>query len=267
MRRVFRYWIGTIPVEEWSPPYLPDGVSFIKGQIEQGERTGYRHWQVVVYFGTACGIRKLREIWPKGHFESSRSGRAESYVWKDETAIAGTQIQLGSKPMQRNRKTDWDIVRQLAREGKLDDERMPADVYVRYYRSLRTIAGDCAAPIAGERSVRLFWGPTGSGKSRRAWEEAGASAYCKDPRSKFWCGYRGEEHIILDEFRGGIDVSHLLRWFDRYAVRVETKGGSVPLAAKKYWITSNIALREWYPLLDHATLCALERRIEVIEMI
>jgi len=34
-------------------------------------------------------------------------------------------------------------------------------------------------------------------------------------------GYRGQEHVVFDEFRGGIDISHVLRWFDRYPVIVE----------------------------------------------
>lgn len=67
--------------------------------------------------------------------------------------------------------------------------------------------------------------------------------------------------VIIDEFRGVIDISHILRWLDRYPVRVERKGSSMPLKAKNIWITSNIAPREWYPGLDEATLEALLRRL------
>lgn len=85
-----------------------------------------------------------------------------------------------------------------------------------------------------ERQVFVYTGPTGTGKSRRAWEEGGINSYPKDPRSKFWCGYRSQECVIigkyvsdvlltLDEFRGGIDISHLLRWLDRYPCIVEVK--------------------------------------------
>lgn len=83
-----------------------------------------------------------------------------------------------------------------------------------------------------ERKVYVFWGPTGTGKSRRAWDEAGPDAYPKDPRSKFWDGYNGHSNVVLDEFRGAIDVSHLLRWFDRYPVLVEVKGSSRILSAE-----------------------------------
>jgi len=109
----------------------------------------------------------------------------------------------------------------------------------------------------------VYWGRTGTGKSRRAWDEAGLDAYPKDPRTKFWCGYREHENVVIDEFRGGIDISHLLRWFDRYPVVVELKGGATCLKAKTIWITSNIHPNDWYPELDDETKSALMRRLNI----
>ena len=74
-----------------------------------------------------------------------------------------------------------------------------------------------------ERVVRVYVGPTGVGKSRRAWDEAGFDAYPKDPNTKFWDGYQGQPHVVMDEFRGKIDISNILRWTDQYPVSVETK--------------------------------------------
>lgn len=111
-----------------------------------------------------------------------------------------------------------------------------------------------------------YWGPTGTGKSRRAWDEATFDAYPKDPRTKFWDGYRGHRNVVLDEFRGAIDIAHLLRWMDRYPVIVEVKGSSVVLEAEKIWITSNLHPRDWYKELDYPTYQALERRMEIVEM-
>jgi len=114
-----------------------------------------------------------------------------------------------------------------------------------------------------ERTCYVYWGVTGAGKSRRAWDEASLSAYPKSPSTKFWDGYVGQEHVVLDEFRGEIGISHLLRWLDRYPVTVETKGSAVVLSARRIWITSNISPRDWYPNLDEATMDALLRRLEV----
>jgi len=113
------------------------------------------------------------------------------------------------------------------------------------------------------RECFVFWGITGSGKSRRAWDEAGLEGFPKDPRTKFWCGYRDQAHVVIDEFRGGIDIAHMLRWLDRYPVIVEIKGGAVCLAASKIWITSNLSPDDWYPDADQATKDALRRRLQV----
>jgi len=65
----------------------------------------------------------------------------------------------------------------------MDD--IPPDVLVRNYSNLRRIASDYAEPVAIEREVVCYWGPTGTGKSRRAWDEASLQAYPKDPRYIF----------------------------------------------------------------------------------
>jgi len=91
-------------------------------------------------------------------------------------------------------------------------------------------------------------------------------AYPKDPRTKFWDGYRAHRNVVMDEFRGSIDIGHMLRWMDRYPVIVEVKGSSAVLQAEKIWITSNLHPREWYPGLDNATYLALERRMEIIRI-
>jgi len=62
---------------------------------------------------------------------------------------------------------------------------------------IRTIAADFAEPAGMERTVVVFCGRTGTGKSRRAWEEAGLGAYPKDPRTKFWDGYRDQSHVVI----------------------------------------------------------------------
>jgi len=172
-------------------------------------------------------------------------------------------INKGEIPFKRNDKRDWDRVWELATKNKILD--IPSDIRIQHYRTLRSIAADFAEPIAIERTCFVFWGTTGTGKSRRAWSEAGESAYPKNPTSKFWDGYQGQENVVVDEFRGDISISHMLRWTDRYPCIVEIKGASVVLKAKTIWITSNIHPREWYPSLDSSTYEALERRLQIVE--
>lgn len=260
-----RYWLLTIPHASYTP-YLPPGVAYIKGQLECGAETGYLHWQVLVTLKRKLRLGGLKELFGASiHAEPTRSEAASDYVWKEETRVDGTQFELGSLPRNRGESKDWEAIREAAKCGRLDD--VPADVYVRNYNSLNRIRTDHLAPVAIERKIKVYWGPTGTGKSRRAWAEAGLDAYPKDPRSKFWDGYRDHENVVIDEFRGDIDISHVLRWFDRYPVIIEIKGSSTVLRAKNIWITSNLHPSLWYPVLDPDTRDALLRRLEIINIV
>jgi len=195
------------------------------------------------------------------HCELSRSSAAATYCCKEETREEGPW-EFGARPIIRSSKPDWEAAWEFAKSGEL--ERIPASIRIVSYSAIRRINADYSVPQPMERHVKVFWGRTGTGKSRRAWEEATFGAYPKDPRSKFWDGYRDQENVVLDEFRGSIDVSHILRWFDRYPVSVEVKGSSRPLNAKRIWVTSNLEPRCWYPELDSETMEAFIRRLEII---
>nr|USZ80622.1 replication-associated protein [Sichuan tick-associated circovirus 5] len=253
-----RYYILTIPYENFTP-FLPPNVKYIKGQLEQGANTGYLHWQLIIHFSQKKTLQYVKLIFGDTiHAEATKSKAAEDYVWKDESAIQGTRFVLGEPSLKRNSEKDWDLIVKHARDGSF--EHIPGDVLVRCYGNLKKIRVDSLKPESIEREVYVYWGTTGAGKSKRAWEEATFDAYPKDPNTKFWDGYNGQENIVIDEFRGFISISHLLRWLDRYPVIVEVKGSSCVFKGRRIWITSNLSPEEWYKDLDHETFLALRRR-------
>lgn len=151
--------------------------------------------------------------------------------------------------MQRNAKTDWDAVWDSAASGKVLD--IPADVRIRCYNQLKRIEKDLMEPKPRPNiTVRVFWGVSGSGKTHHAIQLLGDAYYDKLPTTKFWDGYRQESNVLIDEFRGEIGISHLLKWCDKYKCTVETKGGGTPLAASNIIITSNLHPRDWWKDLD-----------------
>lgn len=261
-----RYWMLTVPVHQFLL-YLPPGVAYLKGQMEEGGNTGYRHWQLLAYFPQKVALATVRRVFGDVHAEQTRSKAAEQYVWKDDTAVAGTRFELGQHPGHRGekRKIDWENAFAEAKAGRFED--VPADLRFRYFGTMQKIAAHYANGVAEPRSCVVYWGPTGVGKSRRAWFESGIHAYPKSPTSKFWDGYRGQANVVIDEFRGQIEISHLLRWLDRYPVLVEIKGSGMPMSATSFWITSNLSPREWYPNVDETTISALERRLRVTNMV
>lgn len=258
------FWLLTIPRGDWDPPTeLPADFNWIRGQAEIGEG-GYAHWQIFVAFKSKKALQACKRFFTNTtHAELSRSESAAEYVWKDDTAVEGTRFEFGAKPIRRNARTDWELVWQSAVAGNL--EAIPASVRIQSYSSIRRIECDYSRPVPMERECVIFWGPTATGKSRRAWAEAGDDAYPKDPRTKFWDGYQGEKNVVMDEFRGVIAIGNLLRWIDRYSVRVEIKGSTRVLLSTKMWITSNIPPEQWWPDLDPDTFAAFRRRVRVTQ--
>lgn len=261
MRKQGIFWIITIPARDYTvPTELPLALTWIKGQKEVGDSTGYEHYQITCSFRKKVSRKSCHRFFGKSsHVELSKSRESSEYVWKEDTAVEGTRFEFGVMPICRNSRTDWELVWVSAQEGNL--QAVPANIRTVHFRTLQRIASTYDRPrdLDADREVFVYYGTTRTGKSRRARAES-INAFSKMPNTKFWCGYQGEEDIILDEFRGEIGICHLLRWFDRYGLRVETKGGFVTMKARRFWITSNLPPERWYPEVDQETFAALKAR-------
>nr|WAE42860.1 MAG: replication associated protein [Cressdnaviricota sp.] len=262
-----RYWIATIAANKdgqlWAPsPSIINGskITFITGQQEIGEG-GFVHWQIYIYCQSAIRLNGLKLLlcdW--AHLEKTRSNAAEAYCLKEDTRVEGTQFEYGTKPKAMKSKVDWDDIRQLAIEGRFPE--IDSDVTIRYYNSLTRLHKDnLKEKFRPDGIVNVFWGTTGSGKSYKAFQDAGELYYRKASTTKWWDSYQGQENIIIDEFDGkSINIVLLLQWLDPYPMQVETKGSSLVLAGRNWWITSNIDPRDWYPEATRAQRDALHRR-------
>lgn len=262
-----RYWILTIPTVYYpNQPQLRDDLIYAKGQQEIGEG-GLQHWQILAAFKKKVTLAQVKGYFCKeAHCEVTRSEAADNYVHKDDTAIVETRFEIGQKSIKRNCSTDWDQVYQWILDDKLSE--IPKDILIRNYSSIKRIKVDNVQPVWRDPiSVRIYWGGSGLGKTRRAWFEAGTDVFVKDPNTKWWDGYKGESNIIIDEFTGVIAINHILRWLDRYPCLAEIKGYTTPLRASNFWITSNVDPRQWYQDANDDQKKALLRRCEITHFI
>lgn len=264
-----RYFLVTLPYR--FAPYVTfpsiTGLDYVKGQLECGDTTGLLHWQIFCYTKTRKRCSAIKSLFPGNpHVEVARNREhAVNYVWKDDTS-EGLRFEHGELPFNRSNTTDWDSVRTHAASGNYSD--IPSDIYVRYYHNLKKITTDhMQVPPRHRICVNIFIGPPGTGKTRLCQSLAGEGAYWKTSSNKWWDGYQGQKEVIIDDFDGkSISYSHLKRWWDRYPCQVETKGGAVPLQAETFFVTSNVAFRNWFAGDDVVHLNALRRRVTIYDV-
>lgn len=227
---------------------------FCAGQLERGNETGQLHLQYYIQRHKQTRLATIRrEICDKSHWEIARGTAAQciDYVSKEDTRVAGPWKFGESSTM--GCRTDLAMAAQAIREGK--DMKAIAiehpEAFIKYhkgmmaYQNLMKSKGPRVCPPDGPE-VWVFWGPTGTGKSRRAFE-TWPGAYRKMTNDKWWDGYQGEETVIFDDFKGSSMRLHDFQLIvDRYPVKVETKGSTVELSATRLVFTSNKHPSEWY---------------------
>lgn len=116
----------------------------------------------------------------------------------------------------------------------------------------------------------VFWfhGPTGTGKTRTAYEfgqcltREGIFPYISSGSLRWFDGYDGQEVAIFDDLRAkDVNFAFLLRLLDRYPCTVEVKGGMSNWVPKYIFVTAPISARKMWSLRTAEQLDQLERRI------
>lgn len=234
---------------------------------EIGPDCGTPHLQGCIYFHNPRTFSSVRKLFKENHVESAiaYSNLAE-YNKK-----SGDFYEVGSCPLSASQKgaaesERWMVARESAQRGDL--ESIPADIYIRYYRTLRCIAKDhMEAPqdLDGTCGIWIH-GQPGVGKSRSA-REITEGAYLK-MCNKWWDGYQDQDDVIIDDFDLCHKVlgHHLKIWTDRYAFLAETKGGAIAIRPKQIIVTSNYTISQIFAEFSPVLATALERRFKVIHM-
>lgn len=113
--------------------------------------------------------------------------------------------------------------------------------------------------------VSWYWGSTGSGKSQAAKKDLGPGYYKTMRNLKWWEGYDAHENVWIDDMRARrMEFDDLLDLLDSTGFRVECKGGSRQLLAKKIIITAPCPPDKMYKNTGE-DMKQLLRRINVIK--
>lgn len=265
--------------------YTDDEVSALKGYFTQscsyalfGQEVGANgtpHLQGYFILLSKCRLSSLKSSCnSRAHFEVARGSPQSNKLYCSKDGAVWEWGTCPGKPPKRSR-DELAVSFKLASETGRDalDAWMVDNPGTNYFSGHILVRNHLRSAQPVERpdiAVEWIWGAPGIGKSRLAHERF-PRGFVKEPRTKWWTGYNLERDVIIDDFAPkGIDINHLLRWFDRYRCTVETKGDIVPLHAVNFIVTSNFSPDECFKDDDggpHPQIPALRRRMTVTHML
>jgi len=221
-------------------------------QSEKGTE-GTAHYQGYIEFSNPRAMSSVKRLVGKRTHVEVRRGNAKQareYCRKNDTRVAGPwEYGEFTEPRPGNRTDIHDAITTLARTRSLRDVAVEhGSSFIKYHRGFSRYLQVTSSRRSEAPKVSLYFGPTGTGKTRKAIEE-NESYFRKHPDTKWFDGYTGQKVLLLDDFSGAsskMSLNYLLQLIDRYPMDVEVKGGYESLQATTIIITTNNHPNLWY---------------------
>jgi len=211
-----------------------------------------RRNQVKQLLGSRCHLEKA-----KGSPQQNRT-----YCSKD-----GDFAEWGELPSSKGTRSDLLAVQSAIQAGDSRDDICDQhfSIYAKYSRFLDSYIADQLKPRTWETQNIVYWGKTGTGKTKQVYEFHEITDIYKHTGERWFDGYTGQPVVLFDDFTGGVfPLSYLLQIMDRYPMKVPIKGGFVQWVPKTIYFTSNINPDDWYSGAIQEHRNALRRRIKTI---
>ena len=286
----FSDWMLTVPLtdENGEPIETEDVKKALQtifdagiGQKEQGEDTGYVHFQFFGQMETRRRFSTLKKLLTevglvRAHMEHREGtvAQAIAYCCKDETRLEepirwGEFDYADGEGGEQGRRRDLERLKERAENGEsLDDILTSGDgaKVARYMSWMNATIGAYQRKVnrTKERDVKTnyLYGATGTGKTRYVYEHEGIeNVYTVTDYEHPFDEYDGEPVLLLDEFTGQFKLEYLLRLLDRYPMQLRSRYRNKWAQFTKVWILSNQEPESLYPYAPESQRKAVFRRI------
>jgi len=231
--------------------------------------SGTEHIQGYIEFEEKISFSTLKKAIPTAHLEKRRGSSLEAseYCKKD-----GCFIETGERAKQGDRCDLANIKVEIENGLTVDDLAMDRpNIYHQYGRTLTKLEDIILRKKFRNWMTTCDWiyGPTGVGKSHRAFEGFNPATHYVWKDDRGWQdGYTGQGIIIINDFRGNIAYNDLLQLIDKYPYTIPRRNREpAPFLGKHVIITSSLHPRDIYTRRDNKdSLDQLLRRIQVIHL-
>jgi len=220
---------------------------------EVGDKNGIHHLHGYVRYTNPRSWKKIKKLFPRANIQAAKGSDFDQVYLQKE----GEYFEHG-KPSEttQGQRTDLIEVKDKIMEGASVDDLTVENpmLFHQYGRTLDRLESIALRKRFRTEMTKGLWitGPSGSGKSHQAFEGFSPEThYVKNLNEEWWDGYKGQQTVILNEFRGQITFSELLDLVDKWPKQVKWRGReSVPFLAKLVIVTSVRTPKECYHSLQ-----------------
>lgn len=221
------------------PTIVPEdiqGYTYVLVGQETCPTTGRPHWHVYIEFKHQQTVKRMKKMFPGANIQLAKGSAEQNKVYLSKQNLI---FEKGTPSQQQGKRNDLDELMNDIKEGKNDEHiydthPMLAAKYHKFIEKYRNLKEEKRNWVT--ECIALY-GPPGSGKTRRAVEEGGVFV---EYNNGFFQGYEGEDVVIFDEFDWRyMPRGTFLKLTDRYAYKVNVKGGSRNWKPRKIFFISN----------------------------
>ena len=268
-----RLWPSFTSFLETPPIWNPKAMKYLIYGEEICPTTQRKHWQGFVYFKEKQSQKNAQKLLGigKSHIESFVKDSVEAaidYCRKDKIVS-----EYGEPPSQGKRTDLLSLAANISGGVQTVDQITVSNpmAYHQYGRTLERLEDIYLRTKFRTEMTKGFWywGPTGVGKSHKAFENfSHETHYVYKNDNGWWEGYTGQEVVIINDFRGEIRFSELLTLIDIWPTDVKRRGRPpMPFTSKKVIITSSLPpAMVYHNINSRDSIAQLLDRVEVIEM-
>lgn len=240
---------------------LLEGCVYLICGVEVGEQ-GTKHIQGYVSWDKRRTLAWVKRwISPRAHLETAKGSAKQNRAYCSKE---GNFEEWGELPAGKGSRTDLSRAVELIQQGCSVREiarESPATV-VRYGGGLQRLQQLHRPERESPPEIWVFWGRTGTGKTRRVWEFVDTAELWVHPGDRWFDGYDGHKAVLFDDFDGSwFKLVYLLRLLDRYPMSVPVKGAYAWWNPTTIYITSNLEPKDWYRGASDEHQRALMRRL------
>lgn len=236
------------------PQELPKNVTYMITCEDECPETGKWHGHAFIYFKNGVALASVKKLFGEDcHLEPiyNNSGCIKYVKGEigDEHKKKSNIREFGIMPMDNGKKRINEVIEKYDSISEIMQSE--PELYCQYRNGIKDIIAEKQRKNRYVKAPKVIWtyGPTGTGKTKRAFE---AGARNVDYNNGFFTDWGDARIISIEEMNGQIPYKTLLKITDQYHnyYEVNIKGGSKLVDLDEIYITSSKHPHQCYPNQD-----------------